>query len=142
LHQGLSPFYFITFNTYDRRNILNELFMHDVFIEFCRKGMERNVCVGKYIIMPDHVHLFVRMPMCGIRLQGWIQSLKSVLGKTLLKNNIVKPHWQEGFFDHALRSRESYSEKWIYVQNNPVRAGLCNRAEDWPFQGEIFPIRF
>jgi hypothetical protein len=36
-----------------------------------------------------------------------------------------------------LRSSESYSEKWDYVVENPVRAGLVGRADDWPYAGEI-----
>ena len=45
--------------------------------------------------------------------------------------------WQDGFFDHLLRSGESYAEKWNYVRMNPVRAGLVARPEDWPYSGEI-----
>jgi putative transposase len=45
--------------------------------------------------------------------------------------------WQEEFFDHVLRSSESYSQKWDYVKENPVRAGLVKRSDDWRFQGEI-----
>ena len=45
--------------------------------------------------------------------------------------------WQEEFFDHVLRSSESYSQKWEYVKENPVRAGLVKKSDDWPFQGEI-----
>ncbi len=45
--------------------------------------------------------------------------------------------WQEEFFDHVLRSSESYSQKWDYVKENPARAGLVNYSEEWPFQGEI-----
>jgi hypothetical protein len=47
------------------------------------------------------------------------------------------PHWQEGFFDHLLRSRGSYAEKAAYVLQNPVRGGFCAKPEDWPYQGEI-----
>ena len=32
---------------------------------------------------------------------------------------------------------ESYSQKWEYVKENPVRAGLAEKSDDWPFQGEI-----
>jgi len=53
-----------------------------------------------------------------------------------------KPHWQEGFFDHLLRSQESYLEKWEYVRMNPVRAKLCDMPDAWPFQGEIVRIPF
>ena len=45
-------------------------------------------------------------------------------------------------FDHLLRSQESYSQKWDYVRMNPVRAKLCDAAEDWPYQGEIVRIPF
>ena len=48
--------------------------------------------------------------------------------------------WEEGFFDHVLRSDESYSQKWNYVRENPVRAGLVKSVEDWPYQGEIVHI--
>ena len=40
------------------------------------------------------------------------------------------PHWQKGFFDHVIRSEESYEQKWVYVRDNPVRAGLVRSAED------------
>ena len=36
-----------------------------------------------------------------------------------------------------MRDDESYTEKWIYVRENPVRAGLVARADDWPYQGEF-----
>ena len=42
--------------------------------------------------------------------------------------------WQEGCFDHLLRSNESLSEKWEYLRQNPVRADLVSNPEDWPYQ--------
>ena len=36
--------------------------------------------------------------------------------------------WQSGCFDRLLRSDESLHEKWLYLQENPVRAGLI---QDW-----------
>jgi REP element-mobilizing transposase RayT len=50
------------------------------------------------------------------------------------------PFWQPGFFDHVLRNDESYTQKWKYVRENPVRAGLVSRADDWPYQGEFVVI--
>jgi REP-associated tyrosine transposase len=100
------------------------------------------VAVGRYVLMPDHIHLFVALPPDGILLTAWMKSLRAVLGKTLLNAGYRKPHWQEGFFDHVLRSRESYAQKWEYVRMNPVRAGLCVKPEEWPYQGEIVRLRF
>jgi hypothetical protein len=45
------------------------------------------------------------------------------------------------FFDHFLRSSVSYSQKWSYVRDNPVRAGLVATANDWPWQGAIEDLR-
>jgi hypothetical protein len=73
-------------------------------------------------------------------LSDWMKSLKNSLSKTLRGMNIPAPHWQKGFFDHVMRSEESYSEKWLYVAQNPVRKRLVARPEDWPYQGEIYPL--
>jgi REP-associated tyrosine transposase len=42
--------------------------------------------------------------------------------------------WQEGCFDRLLRSDESLSDKWAYLRENPLRAGLVSNSEDWPYQ--------
>ena len=64
--------------------------------------------------------------------------MEGVDGKTGLKTHAqAAPLWQPEFFDHLLRSRESRSEKWAYVRENPVRAGLVARAENWPFAGAV-----
>lgn len=47
------------------------------------------------------------------------------------------PLWQPEFFEHLMRSDESRSEKWRYVRDNPVRAGLMFEAGEWPFEGWI-----
>jgi hypothetical protein len=78
----------------------------------------------------------------GIPLPTWVQSLRAVIGKRLLRLEIPKPHWQEGFFNHLLRSHESYAQKWDYVRLYPVRAKLSQTPETWPYQGEIVSIPF
>ena len=117
--------------------------------------------------MPDHLHLFVAFgeeyesalveaqvrrsqtgatgvaAVCSRRLSPlseWMKSLKNYLSKTLRGMNEPAPHWQKGFFDHVLRSQESYSAKWLYVAENPVRKRLVTHPEDWPYRGEIHPL--
>ena len=48
-----------------------------------------------------------------------------------------RPLFQPDCWDRQLRSGESYSQKWQYVRNNPVRKGLVANADDWPYQGEM-----
>jgi hypothetical protein len=91
--------------------------------------------VGRYVIMPDHVHLFVRGDR-SFTLSSWIGGLKRAMCVALKWPRL----WQPGFFDHVLRSNDSYAEKWNYVQDNPVRAGLVKTVDEWPYQGEIIVI--
>ena len=41
--------------------------------------------------------------------------------------------WQDGVFDRLLRRDEFAESKWINMRENPVRAGLVRRWEDWPY---------
>lgn len=95
--------------------------------------------MGRYVIMPDHIHLFV----CGhddFMLGRWVGMLKQCLDKQIVRDTSTEPLWQRRFFDHVLRSEESYAQKWNYVRENPVRAGLVRDARDWPYAGEIIRI--
>lgn len=142
LFSSVRPFYFVTFNTYNRLALLARDEIHRAFREFCEDAQDRGIAVGRYVLVPDHVHVFVAMPGHDLSLPEWMRILKTGLGKELLRLGTQKPHWQEGFFDHVLRSSESYGRKWDYVRMNPVRAGLCRTAEEWPYQGEIVCIPF
>ena len=115
--------------------------MHTALIEFGQIAHQKfSIAIGRYILMPDHLHLFVRGSDEFV-LSKWIGTLKRVLAKQVDATS-NDPVWQRGFFDHVLRSSESYSEKWNYVRENPVRAGLVSSADDWPYSGEIVPIYF
>ena len=45
-----------------------------------------------------------------------------------------KWQWQPGGFDRLLRTSESVQEKWNYIRENPVRAGLVAQWKQWPYQ--------
>ena len=127
------PLYFVTFNTHRRKRFLANAKVHQRFAEFARAGEKRGIAVGRYVIMPDHIPLFVSNN-ADIELSQWVRLLKRDLSQAIL---ISPPHWQKGFFDHLIRNSGSHSEKWEYVLQNPVRAGLVTNPDDWPWQGEI-----
>ena len=126
---------FITVCTRDRRRILADAAVHRVLVNAWESANFWSV--GRYVIMPDHVHLFAspsRLPPDS--LQQWMRFWKSTSARNwpLAGERTV---WQVHYWDRQLRSGESYSEKWEYVRNNPVRAGLVQKAEEWPYQGEL-----
>ena len=88
--------------------------------------------------MPEHVHFFCAPELEAKPLPKFMQLWKQWTGKRMARElGVLGTIWQEGFFDHVLRSSESYTQKWDYVRENPVRAGLVTTIEDWRWQGEI-----
>ncbi len=96
--------------------------------------------IGRFVIMPDHVHFFCAEVPGGARhsLSRFVGAWKEWTAKELVEVvPTTAPVWQKRFFDHVLRSDESYAEKWKYVRDNPVRAGLVADSASWPFQGFV-----
>ena len=86
------------------------------------------------VLMPDHLH-FVTAPIedreaklgnCVAAIKRWMrQELKAAW------------KWQRSSFDRLLRSDELLHDKWLYTEENPVRAGLVKRWEDWPYRYDL-----
>ena len=85
------------------------------------------------LLMPDHAHFIVSFPGRAKNLNTVISKWKEWTAKSL------QIKWQRDFFEHRLRTDESFDEKIDYVRANPVRAGLVANAEHWPhvFDSEI-----
>lgn len=95
--------------------------------------------IGAYMIMPDHMYFFCSPLDETVVIEKWITFWKRQLRRELGRD---APRFQSDSFHHRLRGQESYTEKWDYVQANPVRAGLVAKAEDWPYQGVLNEIRY
>ena len=94
--------------------------------------------VSDYLLMPDHLHLFCAPRDFKISIERWISFWKDCLTKT----HPGAGRFQANGFHHRLRADESYAEKWRYVQENPVRYGLTEKIEDWPYRGRVHDIGF
>jgi putative transposase len=97
--------------------------------------------VGRYVIMPNHVHLFCSPSDTDCTIKNWISYWRNMSTRNWPVDE-QKPVWQRDFWDMQLRVSDNYHDKWLYVRNNPVRAGLVSRAEDWPYAGEINVLRW
>lgn len=136
-----SAVYFITVCTKDRQPILAVPEIANVLHHEWQSARERHGwLVGRYVIMPDHVHFF-----CAEQAEGALRSLARFMNKwkewtakkISVAGGIPAPIWQPEFFDHMMRNDESYAEKWAYVRDNPVRAGLAASWDQWPHQGFV-----
>ena len=99
--------------------------------------------VSDYLLMPDHLHLFCAAHDLKFTIERWIGFWKDQLTKNLKKQDggdLIIGKFQMGGFHHRLRDGESYSQKWRYVLENPVREGLVKYVEDWPYSGRVHEI--
>jgi putative transposase len=143
LYREMRPVIFITTCTYNRKQILASVDTASILLEELRESLSRHGwLIGRYVIMPDHVHFLCaegseRAKPLSRFMQSWKQWTSKRISRLMM---ISPPVWQKGFFDHVIRSQGMMRCKWEYIQRNPLRAGLVERVEDWPWQGEIFPL--
>ena len=139
------PIYFVTTCVAGRRPLLANTMALAIFRSECEAAPKRyGWRVGRFVLMPDHAHFFCAPEGNGaLPLSRFVGGLKQWTSKRLLSESEQPgPVWQAEFFDHVLRSGESYNGKWAYMLENPVRAGLVVRAPDWPYAGEISPLEW
>ena len=85
-----------------------------------------NVVVDKYCIMPDHIHLILRIESdVGGRIIS-APTVSTVVGsmKRWVSKQIGKPIWQKSFYEHVIRNQQDYDEVWQYIENNPLKYTL------------------
>ena len=124
-----SVIYFVTMCVKDRRHVLANMSVFEAIKKTIAQLRRWRVLAG--VIMPDHSHWIVSpVEHRGLSVGDFSTGFKRVLRKTL---GSQPWEWQRGCFDRLLRSDENLRNKWIYVQDNPVRQGLVQRWEDWPY---------
>ena len=73
------------------------------------------VSLDHYVIMPNHVHLLLTLPVQNVTpVSTIIRSLKRMVNKALGQSI-----WQDSFFDVVIRSNSMYQCEWAYIDNNP-----------------------
>jgi len=117
--------FFITANTLDRRRRFKvdataRLFM-DTLQHYRREGSYK---LFAFVVMPDHIHLLIQT-------EDLPESMKNIKGG--FTSHMKGRFWQPGFTDHLVLNREQFNSRRDYIHQNPVREGLCEKAEDYPY---------
>jgi putative transposase len=93
------------------------------------------------VAMPDHLHIVITpsdreasVSQFAKWFKRWFNAELSDYRPSVPDGENMIWRWQEGCFDRLLRSDESVQDKWHYIRQNPVRAGLVSDADDWPYQ--------
>ncbi len=85
-----------------------------------------NVSVDKYCIMPDHIHLILRIESGINGRMISAPTVSTVVGsmKRWVSRQAGRPIWQKSFYDHGIRNQQDYNEIWEYIENNPSKYAL------------------
>ena len=83
--------------------------------------------------MPNHIHLLIEILSGGLKTN--LESFKGWTGRSAGRILQLEKHrfWQREWFDHWVRSPEEAAGIVDYIRNNPVKAGLVARFEEWPY---------
>ena len=135
--------YFITICTKNRAEILCNIVGGDVldapikvrllpYGEIAEKYIKQlneyyeNILVEKYVIMPDHIHILLRVKKGASRTSPPTRQHSSVSRyvstfKRFCNKEYGENIWQESFFDHIIRNNEDYEEHIKYIHENPTK---------------------
>jgi putative transposase len=131
-HSRTGHYYFLTASVAGRRPIFAEPNHAKVVLDAIRwlHGSGR-FFVDAAVVMPDHFHMAGQLQQS--TLSNVMHTLKRFSANKIVRVGVATPVWQKGYYDHALRDDEDYRIKVQYLIDNPVRAGLVKRAQDYPF---------
>ena len=129
--------YFVTICTQNRRPILSNIVGDDAHIvpkrygQIVEKYLKNAAEIEKYVIMPDHIHMLIRLEEQGAekrspqasRIASIVRSIK-----TLTTKEIGEPIFQRSYYDHVVRNQRDYNEIWEYIENNPRKWMLTKQG--------------
>jgi len=86
-----------------------------------------------WCIMPNHVHVLIRLAekqLLAEIVRLWKGGSSIEINRLLKRSGLL---WQREYYDRFVRDMEHFQNCIAYIRNNPVKAGLCDKPEDWPF---------
>ena len=187
---------FVTVCTHGRSPLLAYPLIHDIIVAAWQMAASHHV--GRYLLMPDHIHLFCSPAVHEAEnVRDWTVYWKRLVSRALAgcgplarfgrggesarcdrngaggttpspdaterlctmpggaratvpraasqeRSRDTHPDrlWQRDCWDTQLRNAAHYDDKWQYVALNPVRKGLVQTPDEWPFHGVLHELRW
>jgi REP element-mobilizing transposase RayT len=86
-----------------------------------------------YCLMPDHLHILISPADSGVPLPKFLNIFKGSTTTMFRKKHGLRKTWQKSAYDHVVRADENLKDVIQYIMNNPVRKGITEKAEEYPF---------
>ncbi len=138
--------YFFTVTAYQRQNIFTEeLFRASLrhAITYVRK--DKPFHINAWVLLPDHLHCIWTLPEDNGDFSARWSMIKRAVTKQLKNRSIAIPNtrsrgkrqestlWQRRFWEHQIRDDRDLKNHMDYCYWNPVKHGLVNGVNDWPY---------
>ena len=123
--------YFVTTQTWMRRSLfqvddLAKLLVRTIY----EYRVQEKYLLHEFVVMKNHVHLMITPTE--ITLERAMQFMKGGFSHRVGgMGRATAEVWQRGFTDHRIRDAEDFAHHREYIHLNPVRAGMCLRAEEY-----------
>ena len=132
----LGPYqYFLTFCVRDRLLVFSDRQVAEqTLMQFRRTATMEHFALLAYCVMPDHAHLLIEGVSSDSDFKRFAKMAKQRSGGLYARTRHQRL-WQDGYFERVLRDDADAREFARYVVNNPVRAGLVESPEEYPFVG-------
>ena len=102
---------------------------------------ERPFQIDAFVVLPDHLHCVWTLPEGETDFSTRWRLIKTRFSRGLPMGARRASHerrhergiWQRRFWEHHIRSEADFAAHVQYCWINPVKHGLVQRPEDWPY---------
>lgn len=124
----------VTLCAKDKITVFNDTTNAEVVIgELLKAAGDLKFRIICYCLMPDHLHVIVSPGDSGMSLSKFLNVFKGRAAAIFRKRFGASSLWQRSAFDHVIRADEDLRTVIKYILNNPVRKGIVEKADDYPY---------
>ena len=128
--------FFVTTATANRRRLFQVERNAELFLEVLNQNRAKGrFHLHAFVIMPDHIHLLLT-PSAEIALEKAMQFIKGGFSFQLKSQHEV---WTRSFNEHRIQTPHDYQHHVAYIEQNPVRAHLTEKPQDYKFSSSTIP---
>ena len=133
--------YFFTVTLTDRQSTVLMDQIDALRSAFRATRLARPFATDAIVILPDHLHAILNLPMDDADFSGRWRSIKGLFSSALIEAGLHsrrRPNgdlalWQRRFWEHTIRDEQDFARHIDYIHFNPVKHGLTQRVCDWPY---------
>ena len=120
-------YYFVTICTHNRRCIFGNPGSLNIMGKIAKEQIlhipdhYKNILVDHYVVMPNHIHMIIKLESDQYNLNQIIAQYKSGVTRIIRESFSDISVWQRSYHDHIIRNQREYEKIWNYIEGNPLK---------------------